>query len=58
MISFRARPPQGLEWDDISFAGENEDLLSHYLSTTLEEAGWEFLVSQDGGDFLPLDEIT
>jgi len=57
MISFRARPPQGIEWDDISFSGDNEELLSHYFSRMLDTAGWDFLVAQDGGDYVTLDEL-
>tara|TARA_R110000868_G_scaffold51197_2_gene162657 strand:+ start:527 stop:703 length:177 start_codon:yes stop_codon:yes gene_type:complete len=58
MIAFRAQPPQGDEWDHISFSGDNEELLSHLFIAMITDAGWETLISQDGGDFTPLDEIS
>lgn len=51
MIVLRATPPTGLEWDDISFSGENEEMLAHKMQEWLEEAGWELLGAVDGGNF-------
>mgnify|MGYP001577636258 CR=1 FL=1 len=51
MISLRAQPPSGVEWDDLTFSGENEEMLSHLVATTLLNAGWEILGSTDGGEF-------
>lgn len=51
MIVLRAQPPLGLEWDDITFSGENEELLAHKMQDWLEEAGWELMAATDGGEF-------
>jgi len=56
MISFRATPPDGIDWDTASFSGENEELLAHLFAKMLEDAGWTLLAARDGGDFEEGDE--
>ena len=51
MIALRAQPPVSAEWDDITFSGENEELLAHKMREFLEEAGWELMGATDGGEF-------
>ena len=57
MISFRARAPHAIDWDLVTFDGENEDLLSHLFSEMLATGDWEVLVSRAGGDYEPLDDV-
>ncbi len=55
MISFRARPSEGIDWDSVSFAGDNEELLAHLFREMLEAAEWELLTARDGGDYSSLE---
>jgi len=56
MITFRTRPEDGIDWHDISVAGEHEELLAHTIVTKLTECSWEVLVSTGAEEFEPLGE--
>lgn len=56
MISFRTRHPDALEWESATFAGEQEELLSHLFAAFLAAAGWEFLAQDEEGRELEWDE--
>lgn len=57
MICFRARPDFADDWTLGSFEGEDEMPLALIVLAVLRRQGWEILVSTDGGEEVPLDEM-
>ena len=56
MISFRARPEQGIDWTTITIDGDDEDLLAHAVGARLVECNWEILLPQRVGGDSELDD--
>ncbi len=57
MITFRTRPEFGIDWTLISVDGENEEAVASILKARLDSADWTILVSREGGEFVPMDEL-
>lgn len=56
MISFRIRPPVSDDWDSAQFSGDHESLLAHSFARQMVAAGWEILVTEEGGEEELLDD--